>query len=138
MFKKIFIYCLKVWLSAVILGPALFFIPGDPTNDSSMGFWEYMMFACVAGLIYSLVSFLLFCAGVAYFTSLHISIALQKILTTGWSVLLTIAPFPILFGKNHPNWIILSELSGCYLLPILIGIWIYRFPQKALMVQAAD
>jgi|GEM_PF-3888328 hypothetical protein len=60
---KVFRYCLKIWLSSVVIGTLLFYFVGDPTDDSSMTFWGYMA-VCLGTTVYSLVSFC--CSGLVY------------------------------------------------------------------------
>jgi len=128
---KIFLYCLKIWLTSVVVGALLFYFVGDPTYDSSMTFWGYMAVVCLAAAIYSLVSFLLFWAGVVFVTGRRISVWRQRWIAMAWATILVIAPFPILLGRNHPNWALLAELCGCYLVPVLAGIWVFRVPAVA-------
>jgi uncharacterized membrane protein len=108
----------------------LFFFVGAPTYDSSMGFWEYLGLATLAGIIYSSVSFLLFLAFIFYQTTRTRSATKQKILASAWGLIITLAPFPILFGNQNANWPVEAELCACYLICIFAGIWLYRFPQK--------
>lgn len=124
---KAFLYCLKIWLTSVVVGALLFYEVGKPTYDSSMTFWEYMGVACLAAAIYSFVSFLLFWAGVVFVTGRRISVWRRRWIAMAWATILVIAPFPILFGRNHPNWALLAELCGCFLVPVLAGIWVFRF-----------
>ena len=125
---KIFLYCLKIWLTTVVVGALLFYVVGSPTYDSSMTFWEYMAVVCLAAAIYSSVSFLLFWAGVVFVTGRRISVWRQRSIAMAWAAILVIAPFPSLFGGHHPNWALLAELCGCFLVPVLVGIWMFKFP----------
>ena len=125
---KVFGYCLKIWLGSVVTGTLLYYLVGNPTDDSSMTFWGYMGVVCLGATVYSLVSFLLFWVGVYYLAGRPYSVRQQKGLGTAWAAILVIVPFPILFGRNHPNWALLAELCGCYLVPLLVGIWVLRFP----------
>jgi uncharacterized membrane protein len=126
---KIFLYCLKIWQSSVVVGTFLFYFVGNPTEDSSWTFWGYMWVVCLGATIYSLVSFLLFWAGVVFVTGRLFSVRKRKAVAAGWATILVIAPFPVLFGRNHPNWALLGELCGCYLAPLLVGIGVFRFPK---------
>jgi uncharacterized membrane protein len=125
---KIILYCLKIWLISVVVGTLLFYFVCNPTDDSSWTFWGYMWVVCLGATIYSVVSFLLFWAGVVVVTGRRFSARKQRAVAAGWATILVIAPFPILFGRNHPNWALLGELCGCYLVPVLAGIWVFRFP----------
>jgi uncharacterized membrane protein len=128
---KVFGYCLKIWLISVVTGTLLYYFVGNPTDDSSMTFWGYMGVVCLAATVYSLVSFLLFWIGVYVLAGRPYSARQQKSIGSAWATILAIAPFPILFGRNHPNWALLAELSGCYLVPVVAGIWVFRFPRVA-------
>ena len=128
---KIFFFCLKIWLTSVVTGTLLYYFVGNPTDDSSMTFWGYMGVVCVAAAIYSLISFLLFWAGVVFVARRRFSSRQPRTVTTAWATVLVVAPFPVLLGGNHPNWAMLAELCGCYLVPVLVAIWVLRFPAVA-------
>jgi uncharacterized membrane protein len=125
---KVFLYCLKIWLASVVAGNMLFYVVGYPTDDSSMTFWGYMAVACLGATIYSFVSFLLFWLGVFLIARRHFSAWRKRGIATVWAMILVIAPFPMLFGRNHPNWAMLAVLCGCYLVPLLVGVWVFKFP----------
>jgi hypothetical protein len=74
----------------------LFYFVGDPTDDSSMTFFGYMAVVCLAATVYSLVSFLLFWAGVCFLACRPYAVGQQKGIGTAWATILVIAPFPIL------------------------------------------
>ena len=125
---KPFIYCLKVWLSSVIMGALLFYFIGHPTDDSSMTFWGYLIVICLYTLLYSSISFLIFCAATVWLTSGRLPRNRQRWILTFIGLLLTVLPFYILFGRNSPDWPMLAEVTGGYLAPIVAGIWLFKFP----------
>jgi hypothetical protein len=125
---KPFIYCFKVWLTSVIGGALLFYFIGHPTDDSSMTFWGYMIVVCLYTLLYSSVSFLIFWAAMARLTKRHRPRNWQRWIMRVIGVLLTVLPFPVLFDRNHPDWWMMAEVDHCYVVPIVTGIWLFKFP----------
>ena len=125
---KPFIYSLRVWLTSVLVGTLIFFFIGHPTDDSSMTFWGYMIVVCVYTLLCSSVSFFIFWAATAWLTKRHLPRNRQRWIMTFVGVLLTVLPFPVLFGRNHPDWWMMAEVASCYVVPIVAGIWLFKFP----------
>jgi hypothetical protein len=126
---RIFLYCLKVWLSSVVVGGVLFYFLDKPTDDSSMTFLGYMIIFCVFALLFSSVSFFLLWAGVAMLANGRLSVNKQRWIATAWGAILAIAPVVLLFGWHQPDWSFLARLCGCYLIPLLAAIWVFKFPQ---------
>ena len=126
---RIFFYCIKVWLSSVFVGALLFYLVGNPTDDSSMTFLGYMVVVCLYTILYSSISFFLFWACVALLANGGLSVKKQKWIATAGGTILTIAPFAVLFGGNQPDWLALVKICSCYLVPLLAAIWIFRIPQ---------
>jgi hypothetical protein len=125
---KPFIYSLEVWLTSVIVGAFLFYFIGHPTDDSSMTFWGYMIIVCLYTLLYSSISFLIFWSAMAWLTKRPLSRNRQRWIMTFIGLVLTVLPFPILLGRNHPDWLMVAEVAGCYSIPIAAGIWLFKFP----------
>jgi hypothetical protein len=133
MSSRVFFYCLKVWLASVLIGPMLFsgvqpLLDEDAayTLNFFLGFWGYMI---LYGLGFSLVSFLLFWGGMIYITHQEWSSNQRRMAAAFLGIALTVAPFMVLFGTVNilmPKERIIFCL--CYLLPILAGIFWYRFP----------
>jgi hypothetical protein len=125
---KPFIYSLKVWLTGVVVGALLFYFIGHPTDDSSMTFWGYLIVICLYTLLYSSVSFLIFWAATAWLTKRRLPRNRQRWIMTVIGLIGTVLPFPILLGRNHPDWWMLTEITGCYVALIVAGIWLFKFP----------
>lgn len=121
-------YCMKVWLTSVLLGTLIFYFVGNPTDDSSMTFWEYIAVVCLYTMLYSCVSFLVFWALIAWLTKRQLPLGRKRWTATITGLILAVLPFPILFGSNHPNWWMLAAVAGCYVVPMVAGIWLFKFP----------
>ena len=126
---RIFVYCIKVWIISIFIGALLFYLLNNPTDDSSMTFLGYMVVVCLYAMLYSCISFFLFWACVALLTNGEFSVRRQKWIATAAGTILTIVPFAVLFGRNHPNWLGLAKICSCYLIPLLAAIWVFRIPQ---------
>jgi len=136
MSSKVFFYCLKVWLASVILGPALFwncmpYIDRDAsyTFTDFLGFW---FFGILYGLGFSLVSFLLFWVATMYVSRSDWASGRRRLAIAVSGIVLTVAPFLILFGTVG-FFSLGARVLFCasYLIPILAGIFFYRFPCQA-------
>ncbi|HXB05882.1 MAG TPA: hypothetical protein VNW04_02165 [Puia sp.] len=133
MSSKVFFYCLKVWLASVLLGPPLFWgclrqLDKDAsyTFGDLLNFWAY---GILYGLGFSVISFLLFLGGMFYIYRRNWPILQRRTATALLGIVLTIIPFLIFFGTLNfflPETRIAFCLS--YLLPIVAGIFLYRFP----------
>lgn len=133
MSAKVFFYCLKVWLASVLIGPALFWccltrIDTDAsyTFTEFLGFWGY---AVLYSLVFSLISFLLFLLSMVYVSHRHWPWHRQRWTIALLGIVLTLAPIAVFLGtlKFFDET---GRIAFClsYLLPILAGIFIYRFP----------
>jgi Co/Zn/Cd efflux system component len=121
-------FSLKVWLTSVVLGTLIFYFIGHPTDDSSMTFWEYILVGLLYALLLSCVSFFVFWAALTWLTKRPLPKTAKRWITTFIGLILTAAPFPILFGGNHPDWRMMSEFASCYAAPIVAGTWLFKFP----------
>jgi hypothetical protein len=126
---KILGYCLKVWLTSVVVGALIVYFVTDPTDDSSMTFWGYMAVICLYTLLFSCVSFFLFWVAVVFLAVGRLSMNKQRWIATAAGVILTAAPFPLWFGGHHPNWALLARVCSYYLIPVVAGIWLFKFPR---------
>ena len=134
MSAKVFFYCLKVWLASVLIGPALFwFCLMRIDSDASYTFAEFLSFwgyAILYGLGFSLISFLVFLFAEAYIVHRNWPWHRRRTATAILGILLTILPFLIFFGTlNFFNDETRVAFCLSYLLPLLAGIYFYRFPQ---------
>ena len=134
MSSRVFFYCLKVWLASVLIGPALFsgclpFLDSDAayTPGFFLSFWGYMI---VYGFAFSLVSFLVFWGCMVYITHQNWPYGQRRTAAAILGIALTVVPFMILFGTLN-IWMAKERVIFClcYLLPILAGIYMYRFPR---------
>jgi len=137
MSSKVFFYCLKVWLASVVLGPTLFWATSVPpinpngsyTLADFLGFWAY---GIVYGLAFSLISFLLFWAAMIYVSRRNWPSKQRRLVTVLLGIILTVAPFLILF--QTVDLLGLTDriaFCGSYLLPIVAGIFFYRWPRAS-------
>ena len=92
---KILGYCLKVWLTSVVVGALIVYFVTDLMDDSSMTFWGYMAAICLYTLLFSCVSFFLFWVAVVFLTVGRLSMNKQRWIATAVGVILTAAPFPL-------------------------------------------
>jgi hypothetical protein len=133
MSAKVFFYCLKVWLASVLTGPLLFWcclLIQDRNGEVLFSdFLLYWAFSIVVGLGCSLLSFLLFWGSTFFLYHQHWTVLRLRIVTAGLALVLTVVPFMVCFrsfGFFERERVVLFE---CYLLPILLGIFFYRYPR---------
>ncbi len=130
--KKYYIYPLKIWLTAVALGPIIqelvAYITGQPPKDSP--FFTYIVAVTIAGLMYSAPSFLVLLLAAKLLYNFKLSFTVKKIIFTILGIILSTLPFYILFGP--PDFIAITHSSGfllmvlSYTLSIIAGIWLYK------------
>ena len=134
MSAKVFFYCLKVWLASVLIGPVLFWFCLMRLDDDAsynfpnfLGFWGY---AILYGIGFSLLSFLVFLIAETYIARRDWPWHRRRTITAILGILLTLIPFLIFLGTLHFFKDAIS-VAFClsYLLPVLAGIYFYRFPQ---------
>jgi hypothetical protein len=133
MSSKVFFYCLKVWLASVVLGPALFWclLPSlDREAPYTFGFFlSFWGYGILYGLAFSLISFLIFLVCVIYISHQNWPFGQRRLAAGVMAIALTVVPFMILFGTVNILPLVERVLfCSCYLLPILAGIFFYRFP----------
>jgi uncharacterized Tic20 family protein len=133
MSSRVFFYCLKVWLASVLLGPPLFWgclMQMDRDSSYTFGdllnFWAY---GVLYGLAFSLISFLLFLLGMFYIYRRNWPVVQRRTATALLGIILTVIPF-LIFFQTLDVFLRETRIVFClsYLLPILAGIFLYRFP----------
>lgn len=129
MFKKVSLFCLKVWFTSVLLGPVLFWLWEYASPSSILSFLAYMAYALFYGSLLSLPSFLLLWAGTKYLSTRDWLVKYRRMVLAGGGLLLTLFPFIVFFWRDDPNiWSDEAVMCVCYLIPILGGIFWYPFP----------
>ena len=121
-------YSLKVWLTGVLVGTTIWCVIGTLMEHSDMSLIASILVATVYAFLYSGVSFLLSWAAVTILNRGRRSKNNQRSILTALGIILTAAPFFILFGAHQPNWLALAGMYGCYIVPIIIGTWLYKLP----------
>ncbi|HLZ85984.1 MAG TPA: hypothetical protein VKQ52_02035 [Puia sp.] len=131
MSSKVFFYCLKVWLTSVVLGPVIFWCWEIPDILTLSSFLAYLGIAILYGLVFSLLSFLLLWAGIAFLYRRGWPLTRQRLAAACWGLTLTLVPFLVLFARAdsvmQPDSV---HLSLSYLFPILVGIFVYQWPGR--------
>jgi hypothetical protein len=87
-----------------------------------------MVVGCVGATIYSAVSFILFLLGVRFFAGMPIPPEGKRMLASIWAIFLGVVPFLVVSTWNDLPWVQTAECCGCYLIPLIAGIWIFSFP----------
>lgn len=135
MSAKVFFYCLKVWLASVIIGPLLFWcclMLQD--RDGGVLFSEFLLywgFSIIVAFGSSLISFLLFWGSTFYLYRQHWTVMRLRITTAILALILTMAPCMLFFRSFTFFERERLTIFECYLVPILVGIFFYRFPRPA-------
>jgi hypothetical protein len=133
MSSRVFFYCLKVWLASILLGPILlwgFLLQGG--SGRSWTFADFLLYwgvTIMAGVVYSALSFLVFWILTILVYRQHWPVPQLRIAEAILAVVLTMIPFLVLFEMNSIDQGYQAALFACYLLPILAGVFFYRFPR---------
>ena len=130
--KTVFFYCWQIWMTSALSAPIFYFFWVLPESPTVLGFLGFYGLAILYGLILSFPSMCFFWAAAAYLFSRKWKIRTKKITLYGCAVLLALAPFWLIFGKDDLNAISDTiKMAICYLVTILAGIYGYRLPSKA-------
>jgi hypothetical protein len=133
MSSRVFFYCLKVWLASVLLGPILlwgFMLQGGVSRSWTFAdFLLYWGVTIMTGVVYSGISFIIFWGLTVLVYRQRWPAPQVRIAEAALGVLLTLLPFLILFQSNEFHLEHRAALLSCYLLPILGGVFFYRFPR---------
>jgi hypothetical protein len=133
MSSRLFFYCLKVWLASVLLGPILLWgclLQGG--SGRSWTFADFLLYwgvTIMTGIVYSGISFVLFWVLTILLYRQHWPVPQLRIAEAMLALVLTMVPFLVLFETNNFNQGDRAAIFSCYLLPILAGIFFYRFPR---------
>jgi hypothetical protein len=131
--KKALFYCLKVWITGVVVGPLLFYAMDKHFVDGLLSFSDYIFVFFAGGLLFSIPSFLLLWATATYTCKRPGDLPLQRLKLAGWSLLFTVLPPVIILVWQHTNpdnadWSLLTRLIASYFASIAAAIFFYRFP----------
>ena len=131
--KKALLYCLKVWVTGLIVGPLVFYVMDNNDLDGLFSFPEYIFMSFVAGLVLSIPSFLLLWATATYICKRPGYPPLKRFKLTECSLLLTALPAMAMFayftnGWANPEWSLTIRLIASYFIPIAAAIFFYRLP----------
>lgn len=127
--RKALIYCLKVWLTSLLLTPFIvyFLIVGDDL----LKFFTFYWLSALLGLVFSLPSAVLLWVYVAWFLPGDSVMRFQKLTVAGISLVLIALPFSYFaFSKNPVGWDEWLKAFFCYWVILLAGIYFYHFPAK--------
>ncbi|MGF7039102.1 hypothetical protein M2273_002354 [Mucilaginibacter lappiensis] len=127
----VFNYCLKVWLTSVVVSPILYILIEVIINS---GYFEsipseiaFILFSILYGLILSIPSCLLLLGSLYVLNRMNLSISTSKIWLSITGIILTLIPFVIMYHsydiERRPA-IIPWAISYC--LVIVAEIWFYK------------
>jgi hypothetical protein len=128
--KQTVLFSLKVWLTSVIISPALYlfydaFRVHSKTNfEGGIGF---ILFSILYGLILSSLSWLILWLSTFSLLQLNYSTLVNKIWLSIIGTGLTILPFLLLFGSDDPiTYVTTVPWALSYNIVIVAGIWFYK------------
>ena len=129
--KQTLLYSLKIWLTSVVVGPALYGIFDALTRPNFLhnltGVAGFYLYSLPYGLILSIPSWLLFWLLLHSLNMLRWNWVTTRVLFSIVAVILTLAPFILLFGADDPagNETFLAwPMAYCFVL--IAGIWFYK------------
>ena len=130
--KKALIYSLKVWLTALLLSPVLYWLVEtnfiSPLKTSFEGMIGFFGLSILYGLLLSIPSFL-FLTFSCFFVNMLAQInAAKKRLITLIAFIFVILPFYLLFSRDDTSTLIKDDLplASSYSVVIIIGVWFYQ------------
>jgi hypothetical protein len=131
--KKAFEYCLKVWVTGVVIGPMFFYVINKSYVDGLASFWEYIVVSFLGDFLTSVPSFLLLWATTTYICKRPGYQPLQRLKLAVWALLftvLTIVAVAIWTGDDwaSTDWSVVIRIFASYFTPIAAAIFIYRLP----------
>ena len=128
--KAVFTYCFQVWITGLILAPAISLIWAGRNFVGEENWWSYGIFMIVYGFLFSAPALLLFsgCAAALFWKKWDVFIC--RLILSFFGILLTISTFGIVF--RSPFSIHMGDYPGsiCYILPSVTGVWPYRWPGR--------
>jgi hypothetical protein len=123
MYKTIFFYCFKVWVTSVLLAPIFWFLSLLSKGPTLIGFVAFYAVVVFYGLLLSFPSMCLLWAGAAYLFSRHWTIRARRIILCVWASMLTVTPFIIIFRHDDATLSDIAKIMVCYLITILAGLF---------------
>ncbi|PTQ95693.1 hypothetical protein C8P68_105200 [Mucilaginibacter yixingensis] len=126
---QIFIYSVRVWLSAVFLSPVLVLIPDGQLFKMTLSDWSIYLSVVLLSIFFSIPCFLSLWLAVnlVQFSSWHIMLKKLSLCIIG--VAFTILPFFVLLG-SEATFNDSSSPVLAYVLVICAGIWFYRLTPR--------
>jgi hypothetical protein len=128
--KQTILFSLKVWLTSVIVSPALYlfydaFRVHSKTNfEGGLGF---LLLSILYGIIISLPSWIILWFSTFSLFQLNYSTLVNKIWLSIIGTGLTILPFLLLFGSDDPiTYVTTVPWALSYNIVIVAGIWFYK------------
>lgn len=129
--KSAFLYSIQVWLTCALLGPAVWYYIESADVRLRMTFNEFYWIGLLAGLVYTLPSFLLLFAVVAYLNHRDLELMSKKFIVAGSALSFEITSCMIYFHyMSTPPAIkeIGFSIFVAYSIPLFLAIFLYRFP----------
>src|ERR1700735_4648777 len=128
--KAVFTYCFQVWITGLILAPAISLIWAGRNFVGEENWWSYGIFMIVYGFLFSAPALLLFsgCAAALFWKKWDVFIC--RLILSFFGILLTISTFGVVFQSAFS--IHLGDYPGslCYILPSVTGVWLYSWPGR--------
>jgi hypothetical protein len=128
--KAVFTYCFQVWITGLILAPAISLIWAGRSFVGEENWWSYGIFMIVYGFLFSAPALLLFsgCAAALFWKKWDVFIC--RLILSFFGILLTISTFGVVFQSAFS--IHLGDYPGslCYILPSVTGVWLYSWPGR--------
>ncbi len=128
--KAVFTYCFQVWGTGIFLGPLISLIWAARYFDTRGEWLSYDVYITFYGGLLSLPSLVLFGGGGAVLFPLAWPVQVKRLVLSVYGIGLTMATFGVAFG--YPLSIHLEGYPGsfCYIMPSLLGLWIYEWPGR--------
>jgi hypothetical protein len=125
--KQALIFSLKVWVTAVIIGPLLRLFTMRIIGQISHSDTELLEISLVIGGIVSIPSWLLLFLATVQINKIAFTLAVKKLIITFIGIIFTLLPFQVLFVGVPSEW------SIYYCIVIVAGIWFYKLNEQALL-----
>jgi hypothetical protein len=125
--KQALIFSLKVWVTAVIIGPVLYILTTRIMGQVSHNDIELLEISIILGGVLSIPSWLLFFIATVQINKVTYILVAKKLIITFIGIVFTLLPFYTFF-KGTP-----SEWSICYCVVIVAGIWFYKLNEQTLL-----
>lgn len=130
MWEKASIYSVKVWASAVIIGPIFWAFAQTVLSQrwkSVLNLGEFYFAALLGGMILSLPALGVFILANRWLFSFLQNEAKIRIYSSALAVLINVGTFALFFGQDDPiTWRSILTIPIFYSLGLLFGIWVFR------------